>query len=261
MIKFLETLPPQAGDALANFCEGSVFGLKALGPVLSYGFGFDFVSAWEQRDEKEMLTAFLSKYYGTMAVHCAENADQEELLTFLKVVGFTALFGPKKLLREAYPEGTVGCVMALEQGKDCTAKNSEETGLEYCRDGDYREFFNVLAKSNPGYLEGSYADFLTDFSHRVRHGTAHSLLLRAGGNPVATTAALVKTERELFLGAVATLPEARGKHYASSCLRDFCDRYPEHRVYLCCKPDKQVFYEQMGFVKIDDFLELASSQK
>ena len=260
MIKFLESLSSTEGDALAAFCEGSVFGLKAFGPVLSYGLGYDFVSAWEQRSEGER-TAFLSKYYGTVTVHCTPDADREELLSFLKMVGFSALFGSAELLKNSYLHGTEGCVMALEKGRECTAKGSTETDLELCWDNDYADFYEVLSVSNPGYLTGDYADFLTDFSHRVRHGTAHILLLKSRGRPVATTAALVKTEGELFLGGVATLPEERGKHYASTCLLAFCDRYPEHRVFLCCRPEKQAFYEHLGFAKVNDFLELESSQK
>lgn len=261
MIKFLEQLPEEALCEQLSFCSGTVFGLKALGPVLSYGLGYDFVSAWEQRDSAGDLTAFLSKYYGTVTVCSTPEADREELLSFLKVIGFSALFGPADLLKEAFPDGETGCVMTLSEGRACTAEASTTPGIELCWDDSFRDVFDVLSQSNPGYLTGDFTGFYTDFSHRVRHGTAHAVLLREQGRPVATTAALVKTEEELFLGGVATLPDARGNHYASTCLKALCDRYPEDRVFLCCKPDKQAFYEHLGFAKIDDYLELASSQK
>ena len=69
MIRFLESVTEEQRTELTAFCDGSVFGIKAIGPVLSYGLGYDFVSAWEQRDEAGVLTAFLSKYYGTVTVH------------------------------------------------------------------------------------------------------------------------------------------------------------------------------------------------
>ncbi len=74
MIRYLERMTPELGDELQAFCAGSVFGVKALGPVLSYGLGYEFVSAWEQRDEAGHLTAFLSKYYGTVTVHVSPSA-------------------------------------------------------------------------------------------------------------------------------------------------------------------------------------------
>lgn len=82
MIRFLERMTPELRDELQAFCAGSVFGVKALGPVLSYGLGYNFVTAWEQRDEAGHLTAFLSKYYGTVTVHLSPLGDVPEVHAF-----------------------------------------------------------------------------------------------------------------------------------------------------------------------------------
>lgn len=259
MIRYLETMTPEQRAELQAFCEDSVFGVKALGPVLSYGLGYDFVSAWEQRDEAGQLTAFLSKYYGTVTVHMAPFGDVPELVAFLRAIGFGALVGPAEVLSEEYPEGETGCVMSLSEGKRCIAKTAEDAELVW--DDAFRAFYEVLTGANPGYVVEEYGDFLTDFSHRVRHGTAHSVLLKANGVPVSTAAALVVTENTVFLGAIATLPEARGQHYAGTCIRALCDRFPDHRVFLMCRPEKQAFYEHLDFSKTDDYLEVASSRK
>ena len=68
-------------------------------------------------------------------------------------------------------------------------------------------------------------------------------------------------DQAVFLGAIATLPEARGHHYASTCIRALCDAYPDRRAYLMCRPDKQAFYERLGLQKTDEYLEVASSRK
>ena len=259
MIRFLESVTPEQMAELESFCCGSVFGVKALGPVLSYGLGYDFVSAWTQRDEACQLTAFLSKFYGTVTVHVSPFCDVPELLAFLRAIGFGALVGPAAVLAEAYEDGETGCVMSLPKGSACIATGTRDAELLW--DEGFRGFYDVLTASNPGYVMEDYGDFLTDFSHRVRHGTARSVLLSAKGRPAATAAALVVTETDVFLGAIATLPEARGHHYASTCIRALCDVYPEHRVFLMCRPDKQAFYEHLGFRKTDDYLEVASSRK
>ena len=258
MIKYLESVTPEQMAELKTFCEGSVFGIKALGPVLSYGLSYDFVSAWTQRDEAGHLTAFLSKYYGTVTVHVSPPGDVPELLAFLRAIGFGALVGPAAVLAEAYPEGETGCVMSLSAGSACIAKGAEG---ELVWDDDFRHFYDVLTASNPGYVVEDYGDFLTDFSHRVRHGTARSVLLQVDGTPVATAAALVVMDQAVFLGAIATLPEARGHLYASTCIRALCDAYPDRRAYLMCRPDKQAFYERLGLQKTDEYLEVASSRK
>lgn len=260
MIRFLESVTPEQMAELESFCCGSVFGVKALGPVLSYGLGYDFVSSWEQRDDDGHLTAFLSKYYGTVTVHVSPSGDVPELLAFLRAIGFGALVGPAAVLAEAYPEGETGCVMSLPKGSACIATGTGDP-VELVWDGDFRDFYAVLTASNPGYVVEDYGDFLTDFSHRVRHGTAHSVLLKAEGRPAATAAALVETNASAFLGAIATLPDARGHHYASTCIRALCDRYPEQTVFLMCRLEKQAFYEHLGFQKTDDYLEVASSRK
>ena len=163
MIKYLESVTPEQMAELKSFCEGSVFGIKALGPVLSYGLSYDFVSAWTQRDEAGHLTAFLSKYYGTITVHVSPLGDVPELLAFLRAIGFGALVGPAAVLAEAYPEGETGCVMSLSAGSACIAKGAEgELGW----DDDFRHFYDVLTASNPGYVVEDYGDFLTDFSYR-----------------------------------------------------------------------------------------------
>ena len=76
-----------------------------------------------------------------------------------------------------------------------------------------------------------------------------------------TAAALVITEADVFLGAVSSLPEARGHHYAGTCIRALCDRFPDRRIFLMCRPEKRAFYEHLGFEKTDDYLEVSSSRK
>ena len=261
MIRFLEHMTPELRDELQAFCAGSVFGVKALGPVLSYGLGYDFVTAWEQRDEAGHLTAFLSKYYGTVTVHLSPLGDVPEVHAFLRAIGFGALVGPADVFGEYLPEGETGCVMSLPKGSACIAKTAEPGSVELAWDGEYRSFYDVLTGANPGYVAEDYGEFLTDFSHRVRHGTASSVLLKAEGSPVSTAAALVITEADVFLGAVSTLPEARGHRYAGTCIRALCDRFPDRRIFLMCRPDKRAFYEHLGFEKTDDYLEVASSRK
>ncbi len=259
MIRYLECMTPEAGDELRAFCADSVFGVKALGPVLSYGLGYDFVSAWEQRDEEGHMTAFLSKYYGTVTVHVSPSGDVPELLAFLRAIGFGALVGPAAVLAECRLQGETGCVMSLPKGSACIAATAEPDAFTLARDAEFRDFYEVLTRADPGAVTEDYGAFLTDFSHRVRHGTAHSVLLSENGTAVSTAAALVSMEESVLLGAVATVPEARGKRYAATCIRALCDSFPEQRIFLMCRPDMRAYYEHLGFEKIGDYLEVVSS--
>ena len=174
MIRYLERMTPELWDELQAFCAGSVFGVKALGPVLSYGLGYDFVSAWEQRDEAGHLTAFLSKYYGTVTVHVSPSGDVPELLAFLRAIGYGALVGPAAVLAESDSEGETGCVMSLPKGSACIAKTAEPGPYELVWDGEYRSFYDVLTGANPGYVAEDYGDFLTDIWKSSRPGATAS---------------------------------------------------------------------------------------
>ncbi len=259
MIRYLEHLTPESMQELSTFCENSVFGLKALGPVLSYGLKYDFVSAWEQRSEEGQLTAFLSKYYGALTVHANSHCDKEELLAFVQMIGFGAFVGPASLLADLYREGEIGVVMELPAGKQCQGSATEESDIELVFSDEFRNFYKVLVGANEDFEDEDYGAFLTDFSHRIRHGTAKSVLLKKQGVPVSTAAALVDTEYATLLGAISTIPEARGHHFATTCIRALCEHSGEKTIYLMCRPDKQAFYEHLGFHKTDEYLEYISN--
>lgn len=259
MIRYMEKLTSALWPQYLSFCKDSVFGLKAIGPVLSYGPGYDFVSVWEQRNEAGELTGVLSKYYGAVTVCGRDDADTEELIAFLHAIAPSALTGPYELLQGLKEDGEEGCVMELKRGRDCTAVPvSTGDTLSLVRGGRFREFYEVVSESHPDFAGADYSAFLTDLSHRVRHNTADTALLLRGERPVATAAALSILPGAVYLGAVATVPDERGRHYASTCLRALCDAFPDHRVFLLCRPEKQVFYERLGFVCTGHYLEVSS---
>ncbi len=261
MIRYLTADDTAFLPEYSAFCEDDVFGLKAMGPVLSYGLSYDFVSAWEQRDAAGELTAFLSKYEGAVCVHATDAADREELLSFLRMIGFAALAGPADLLSGWVREGTAGSVMELDRGSDYRGEPSTAPCLDVRWDTDYPVFYELLHVCNPGYLSDDYPAFLTDLSHRVRHGTAHTVMLYENGHAVSAAAALVETGTSVLLGAVATRPKVRGNHYASTVLKELCDRYADRRIFLMCRPEKVPFYERLGMRETDHFLEISSSHK
>lgn len=261
MIHFVEEATPELLSEWQAFCKDSVFGIKALGPVLSYGLAYDFVSAYEQRNAEGLLTGFLSKYYGTVTVHLSPSADLSEVEGFLQAVGFSALVGSPKALPSFQTQGETGLIMAYSKGADCRVPVAEGEGITLRWNSNLSDFYTVVTGANPGYVSESFDAFLVDFSHRIRHETAVSVLLTEGSVPMATAAALVTMPSAVFLGAVATLPEGRGRHYASTCLSALCSRFPDRKVFLLCKPEKQKFYEHLGMHTEGTYLELFSSRK
>ncbi len=100
--------------------------------------------------------------------------------------------------------------MSLPKGAACIAKTAEPGSYELVWDGEYRQFYDVLTNANPGYVAEDYGAFLTDFSHRVRHGTASLVLLNAEEGPASTAAALVITPRTTCSSAPSRPCRKRG---------------------------------------------------
>lgn len=253
MITLLEQPTKQQMQEIAHFCAVSCLGVKAIGPLLSYGTDYPFATSWVQQNELGHLTAFCSKFYGTVTAYLAETAraaDREELLSFLQMIGYQTLISTPDVT------GTkeTGCLMKLEKGEDCIAKESAEA-VSFLENENLAEFYTLLQKNNPGYLGQDYEAWLVDFSHRIRHQTARSVLLMANQSACATAAALVVTEPAVFLGAISTNADCRGKHFASSNIRHLCNAYADKTIYLMCKPEKQCFYEKLGMIRVGTYAE------
>ncbi len=251
MITLLEQPSKELLQEIECFCSASCLGVKAIGPLLSYGTAYPFATAWIQKNEAGYLTAFCSKFYGTVTAYLAEaasTADKEELLSFLQMIGYQTLISSP----EVTGTNETGCLMKLEKGKDCTAKESAEV-VSFLENENLAEFYALLQKNNPGYLGLDYEAWLVDFSHRIRHQTARSVVLMANQSACATAAALVITEPAVFLGAISTNLDCRGKHYASSNIRHLCNAYADKTIYLMCKPEKQRFYEKLGMIRVGTY--------
>lgn len=253
MIQLIETFDEPLKKELDSFCSGSLLGVKAIGPLLSYGTAYPFVSAWIQTDEEGNKVGFLSKCYGTVVAFQTEGVSRDalvELKEFLSVIGYGYLISTAAVT-DTEP---CFCQMKLEKGKDCIATQTTEN-VQFIENEDLPELYRLVAQNNPGYVAEDLSAWLVDFSHRTRHNTAHSVLLKAKGTYCATAAALSITEPAVFLGAISTNFDCRGRHYASSCIRFLTEKYKDRTIYLSCRPEKQAFYEKLGFSKVGSYAE------
>lgn len=260
MIKYLDGISyndvsskcPQVID----FCQKSGVGVSALGPFLSYGTAFDFADAWVQYDDEDFITAFILKFYGNVTVVTCEESEAEEIREFLGIIGYTSLLSEHYDIFPVPPVKT-GCIMGLERGALCKAVTTKEefsiTDGEIFNLEDYRVFYSVLMKNNPGYICTSSDDFILDFSHRVRHGISCPVMLKVSGEVVSTTAAMCIAPDSVFLGAVSTNENCRGKHYAFTLIKYLCEKYRDKTIYLRCEKTKRSFYEKAGLQLIGDF--------
>lgn len=234
MIRLIENLENEI-EKLTAFAETDCLGVRALGPLLAYGTGYDFLTAWVQETDK--ITALITRFYGAFTVHAGEGADINEIDEFLAAMGASAV------VSDCRPGNKY--VMKLEKGADCTA--SSVTNCNCIGNSDFRAFYGIISECHDDYDAASFEDWYVDMSHRVRHGTADIFLLSFDGTFVSAAAALSVTPHCVFLSAISTLPQFRGRHFAHTLIKEICDRYSDRTVYLFCDEDKVPFYEKAGF--------------
>lgn len=106
------------------------------------------------------------------------------------------------------------------------------------------DVFAILRESFPT-LAQSYELWITDTSHRVRHGLSQSFLM--GDYTTATIQYII--DRKVLIGHVATRPEHRGHFHARRLLYWIGERLNNDGfdVRLFARPHRVSYYEEIGF--------------
>lgn len=109
------------------------------------------------------------------------------------------------------------------------------------------DVFSILRESFPT-LAQSYELWITDTSHRVRHGLSQSFMMC--GCTTATIQYII--DRTVLIGHVATLPEYRGHFNARRLLYWIGERLNDDGfdVRLFARPHRVSYYEEIGFSAI-----------
>ena len=76
---------------LSDFCRRDAFGTKIAGYFKTYSNGFPGVRFWIQENGGNAVTAAVCRAYDSVVLSAAPEADFEELLQFLRMIGFSTL--------------------------------------------------------------------------------------------------------------------------------------------------------------------------
>ena len=121
----------------------------------------------------------------------------------------------------------------------------EEEEVEF--NPSLEEVYQILQQGFPNLED--YALWLTDTSHRCRHGVSHILTYKNS-----TTATIMfDIDNHVLVGQVATLPEARGLGHARAFLRwlaGFLAQFDKKAV-LYALDIRESFYREIGFKVVD----------
>lgn len=97
-----------------------------------------------------------------------------------------------------------------------------------------------------------FDSWYADVHHRLRRGLFASAAVRAGETPVSCALTTALCDGAALIGGVATLPEYRGRGYASRCVTTLAARMQSEgrRVWISPKNEgAAALYRRLGFVR------------
>ena len=113
-----------------------------------------------------------------------------------------------------------------------------------------REYWEVIAPVFADTLP-PFDAWYTDVSHRVRHGVCRLLGIKADGGPVAAAMTTAEDGDRWVIGAVATLPDYRGRGYAAALVMTLAAMGQQSGKSVLLSPKNEGakrLYEKCGFV-------------
>ncbi len=231
-----------------SFCDRDVFGTRIKVYFNCYSTDYDFVKFWVQTDENGAVTAAISRVDGDMTL-TAENADFEELLQFVKIVGFNTIQCKRAVAKKLTADETLwGYVVRFESEK-------ENYGVKLKNDFDLKEIYAIIKAENLTGV-GELLPWLSDTTFRINRNAARAALAELDGENAGSAMVLFRTDSAALLGAVATVPKFRGRGVARSLVTLLANEELKNgrRVELLCKNDSIVeFYKSIGFKAVDEW--------
>ena len=195
--------------------------------LLAYGTEYDFCRFYSAEN------AFAAQLNADFIICDYGETDIDELSEFLGLSGFESVFCSDKL----------GCALAKKLGFEPQKVNLMRF------EGEFNEIKPELLSPSEAYsviktgFDFDFEPWYLDMSHRVRHGISRFYGLF--GSALAVQYAI---NGEALISQVATLPENRGKGFASRLLSAVCGELRGFSVYVLCENELLEFYRKNGFV-------------
>lgn len=264
MIRFL----PEANHRLEQGCLlFPASGTQIYGYTARYGGGFPFCTSWTIEDENGEIFGALCRFNGTLRLSCGslEPLLFRELADFLAVLSWDTLEGPAGVVEELAKflngSGHIlwGYAMERRERNPCPVPE----GPPILEGPELSEVFRILRGSAPEFASVSVdeMEWRRDASHMLRHGGG--LYVSAGGQAVAGITAY--TPGWGLISQVASLPESRGRGYASALIAWCVNALLEtgRRAVLLCGDGNgtaERIYQKSGFVQTGRFAVLTRGQ-
>lgn len=225
------------GSAAVSACRISCI-------MKSYGSYPDLADLWVQYSDDNKPSAAVVKYSGNITVYCTDKADIRELREFSEVIGYGAVESETELF-----ENSEQAVIMRKTGEISHRLPESDRVLMHTADPDYKKIYSLMKScSGDGFEVPPYENFITEFSHRLRHNTAKFCCAEKDREIIsfAMTAALSSTAA--LIGSVCTLPPYRKRGIGRACLSHLISGLGSREIFIIRQWGKnQEFYTGLGF--------------
>ncbi len=201
MIRFVS---PELEARLLDYCNtDDVFSVKIYAQYQTYGAQSGMIHFWMlfSGDTPTGAVSGCGDYF-TLAAKTV--SDTGELAAFLRASGCRAVEAKRALLEGL---GTVihsGLILRADQppGQAEGTKRAEKLAAVW----------ELLCEADPEFAAGTrYDAWLTEVSHKIRHGLAECYTLKVDNKVVSTSSILFRNQQTAVIAAVATHPAFRGR--------------------------------------------------
>ncbi len=250
MIYFLEDADKTLETACGLFPAS---GTQIYGYAARYGGMFPFCTSWIVQDESGRAVGALGRFHMSLRLSCGMLSEKVflELLEFLSFLQWDTLEGPADIIQQVaeYKDFSQG---SLRFGKTMERMSGGELPALDCfpiqENPPLRELFAILRDCTQEFLNADEMEWRRDASHLLRHeGGVYAAI---EGKALAGITAL--SPQWGFISQVATLPEERGRGFASAlinwCVR-FLSNTGRNAVLICCNSQAERIYQKLGFIE------------
>ncbi len=241
MIRQIENFTPEE----ILFLEKTWRGRQILSYYDAYGAGYDFCRFFRVADRSE--TGILLLFQATLLICTTGNIAEEEL------AAFTQMHCPFRVecpdyLWERFGKIPGYCLLHRTTFSMTPSSPSPQFQLESVNPAPkLQDVYAILQEGFPNLKE--YSLWLTDTSHRIRHGISQCFTYR----DMATLTQLYVRNGFALIGQVATRVAARGQGYAGNFLRWMACQLSEEGITgaLYALDMREGFYRTIGFTAIE----------
>lgn len=215
--------------------DDSYYSRKIRAHFRAYGTEYDFASFYDI-DGAGVAAVF----NGNMTVSVSDAFNADEVMSFIGMIS---------------PQELEICPSAAERLDLSEYEISHRTMFRFTK-GEFPDDMTVFTSPKldsvfgilrTGFeLDGCYDMWLTDTSHRTRHGVSKVYLYKD-----TTVTMMFRDGKTAFFGMIATAPESRGKGQARELLR-YIENAEDAECELFAKDTRVSFYEGIGFRKISE---------